>query len=69
MNVTGLIPIGASAEQVIVVTREMTVAHFVTSATVPVPAMPYTVASRIWTVSTPLTNAPVASNFHAPDIR
>src|SRR5436309_6981292 len=29
MNVTGLIPIGASAEQVIVVTREMTVAHFV----------------------------------------
>jgi predicted thioesterase len=29
MNITGLIPIGASAEQVIVVTREMTVAHFV----------------------------------------
>lgn len=29
MNVTANIPVGASAEQVIVVTREMTVAHFV----------------------------------------
>ena len=29
MNLTGLIPIGAAAEQVIVVTPEMTVAHFV----------------------------------------
>jgi predicted thioesterase len=29
MNVTHLIPIGASAEQEIVVTREMTVAHFI----------------------------------------
>jgi fluoroacetyl-CoA thioesterase len=29
MNVTASIPVGASAERVIVVTREMTVAHFV----------------------------------------
>jgi fluoroacetyl-CoA thioesterase len=29
MNLTGLIPIGAAAEKVIVVTSEMTVAHFV----------------------------------------
>ena len=29
MNVTASIPVGASAEQVVVVTREMTVAHFV----------------------------------------